>query len=358
MTTDNEDRLEIDLDNLGSMDPDDFDPSKYDRGDMLEGTPKADPVADPVTPEVDPDADPVTPEADPVTPEVDPTGDGAPAKPDADKDGEGEDDDLSVAGKKPIYIPKDRFDSINTRRKTAEAENAELREQLAAAKAGIAPAPTAPAAAPAAAAESPYTDEWFDDKEREYADMVADGAIDAALALRKEIRAAERESYAAESDARVRARVEEDRTVSTLRSRIEENSSYLASLNPSLDDSGDAFDEAQVHKIVAMQRGLMATKQIAADEALMEAAELLGFATTVSAVPAAERGLSAEELAAKRAERADIRRKVSDAAAQPPGGGGSQSAPADSDIVVQGMSIEEFDAMPEATKARLRGDIL
>jgi hypothetical protein len=356
LETDNEDRLDIDLDNLSSMDPDDFDSSKYDRGDSVASA----------SVDIDDDDDdeeevnaaaavaaaekkaaeeaaakpPATPEEEEAAAAAEAAAAPAVAEP--------------LSAKKPIFIPKDRFDSVNTRMKTAEAEAQELRAKL---EQALAAAPAAAAAAPAAA-QSQFDDEWFDDKERQYADLVADGSVDEALALRKEIRTAEREVLAAESTARATAQVAQDTSTNTLRTRIQENSAYLASLNPSLDDTGDSFNEADVSKIVAMQRGLMATKQMPADEALMEAAEMLGFATAVAGdeTPAA---LSAEALAAKKTERAALRRKVGDAAAQPPAGGGRDPAKAgDAAINVASLSIDEFDALPEATKQRLRGDTM
>ena len=385
-TEDNEDRLDIDLNSLVTGDPEAFDASKYDRGDSLEPVSEGDDLteeeeaaaAEAAAKKAEDDeaaeaeakaaedaAAAAKAEQDALeamTPEEREAAEAKKAEEDeaAKEDAKAAEEAAAAEKAEPpkgkgIFIPKDRFDTVNQRRKDAEARVAELEAAEQARAAGKPAEQGKPAEK-----ESPYNEDWFDAKEREYADLVADGSTDDALALRREIRSAEREVFSAEADARASSRVTESNSEQELRSRVQETSSYLAGLNPVLDDSTDTFSEAEVNKVVAMQRGLMASKDIAPDEALMEAAELLGFAVAVvEETPAAPAKLSKDDLEAKRAERAGLQRKIKDSKAQPPAGGGSNSqSRVDPPVDVSSLTMEEFDSLPETTKQRLRGDTL
>lgn len=98
------------------------------------------------------------------------------------------------------FIPKKRFDEVNQRRKAAEDKLAQIERENKATQ---------------QAQDATYD---FDAKEKEYLDLVLDGKTEEAIALRKEIRAAERTEFQ-------RVATEQAQTVSkqaTVQERIQE----------------------------------------------------------------------------------------------------------------------------------------
>lgn len=267
----------------------------------------------------------------------------------AEADPEGDPEPESGAAA-PRMIPKGRFDEVNNERKT-------LAEQLAQAQATIAAlaaATSGKAAAAAPAAEDTTEAPAFDLKKamRERLTALATGDDDRALELDEQIHEYQlkkaRELARADLEA-ARAQQDQNERVQTLQATAAE----IKAKYPELNDKSPDADADAITFVIAKRDALVAAGR-APHEALREASEIaakrFGFAADGAAPtavdPAAARLLKARE------------RNAQTAALQPPELGGrgnraTQTARAD----VATMTDEEFAALPEAEKKRLRGDM-
>ena len=232
------------------------------------------------------------------------------------------------------WIPKDRFDQVNERRKTAERKLQEFESQKS---------------AQTKAAENAYD---FDAAEERYMDAVLDGNKDLAKATRREIDAGRREGYLAEfrqvaTDTYQGARVKEtvDTVIDSAVARYEV-----------LDDTHANFNAEIVGEVDAYYSGFMA-KGMSAVEALKKAIDTaakvhdLGDKTPApTPVPVTPAVVPA---------RKSIGQKLADVSGQPPSTndvGASSASAGQGALNVNVLSDEEYDALPESTRAKLRGD--
>lgn len=254
-------------------------------------------------------------------------------------------DDDDGEGQPGAMIPRTRFKEVNTRMQKAEAENAALRDLISK---GIAPVPAvASAAAPAEpefdlkatirkknAALASGDDDLADELDEKIQQHNVDVATKAALQRMQEENAvaAQRESQAAME------RVAKDVKVAY----------------PQLDEKSPQKNEEAIDFVVfkrdqLIARGLVAHKALA--QAVENAATVFKFTAPKDGEPAAP---TAED---KRIEEARRRNAVA-AARQPPElGGTGERATAKARVNVTEMTDEQFAALPEAEKKRLRGDM-
>lgn len=237
------------------------------------------------------------------------------------------------------YVSKDRFNAVNERMKLAEEalkrREAELQEET----------------------KEPTPSFDFDAKEMEYMELVTDGEFEKAKSIRKEIRAAEFEEVQAVADAKAdntTARVNEQIAFSN---KIEELSEEFDAFNP----QNKAYDQVLVDEAVDRRDLFVARGMSLADaleKAAHEVAKLYDIPSNFEAEADAELARIAAEEAAKTPakKKIDVKKKVDLAGKQPPKmeEGSSQ----EEQKGVTSMSDAEFEALPEATKARMRGDIL
>lgn len=292
--------------------------ASVDRGDGLDAgdpEPAAEPTTDDATPAADGDAADEQSEELEEEEEVEP---------------ESEEPAEEARPKQSNWIPKKRFDQLNERMKAAEARVKELEKQ------GGKEEPAAPS-----------VDFDFDAKEQEFLEAHADGEFDKAKAIRREIREAERELYRQEAEqaakratGRSRAQQEHDAAVSELEEAFDV-------LNP----QSEAFSEELVGEVLELQE-MFASKYSPADalrKAALHTMALHGF-------NAQEEGPTAEAPKVE-PKKPDVRKKVEAANKQPPrmpAGEGTGEKKTDP----MSMSEQEFDALPESAKARLRGDLV
>jgi len=250
-------------------------------------------------------------------------------------DDDAEPDDTAVSN----YVSKDRFNAVNERMKLAEQA---LKEKEAA-LAQEAPEP------------EPAFD--FDAKEVEYMELVTDGEFDKAKAVRKEIRAAER----AELEADVAAKA--DNTTARVNEQIAFNNK-IQELNEEFDafnPKNEAYDQVLVDEAVD-RRDLFVARGMsladALDRAAREVAKLYDLSSNFEAAADAELArIQAEEKGKPLPKKKiDVKKKVALAKAQPPIM--DEGSPQEESKTALTMTEAEFDALPEATKARMRGDIV
>ena len=234
-------------------------------------------------------------------------------------------------------VPKARLDEVLAKQKALQKQLDEVN------------------AANAKAEEAPEEYD-FDQKEVEYQNMVLDGETDKAVALRREIRKAERATLEFEMRQEMSQTVSQDRQMTAL----QQAATAMEETYPVFDRNSDDFNEDVTNEVVELRDMFMqggydvvdalskAVKYVVKDHDLDQAQE--------SAPSLAGKAQKSDELANKRAQ---VSRKLKAADAQPPElPGESSSMHGDKGLDLSTMTEEEFAALPEATLKRLRGDIL
>jgi len=242
--------------------------------------------------------------------------------------------------KKPM-VPKSRLDEVLSKQKA-------LQKQLDDMKAAQVVAESAP-------------EEYdFATKEVEYQTLVLDGEAEKAAALRQEMRKAERDQMAFEMRQEMTQTVNQNQQATALQTAATD----LEVNFPVFDQNSESYNAEYTQEVIDL-RDAFITQGLGAVEALGKAANFVvksydlveaeadeGSALSGSKAPARR----ADEVAKKRAE---VSRKLRAADAQPPELPGESSANrGEKGLDVASMSEDEFNALPEATLKRLRGDIV
>ena len=232
---------------------------------------------------------------------------------------------------KQHMIPKRRLDDVVAKQRKAEQELVEMRKELAEAK--------------AAASAKPSVDIRALSKLRNEA--ILDGDLEKAADIDDEIIASTRQEASAPVDmeavyAEVEAKIELKTTLTSVFSDY-----------PEFDTESDSFDEDLNSEALVFQQAYLNQGHSPA-ESVRRAAD------------AAIRVLRPELLAVKEAPKAapkarktNVKGNVEAANAQPPKmqQGESGGKTTDAFVDLNKLSDDEFDALPEATRARLRGDM-
>ena len=240
------------------------------------------------------------------------------------------------ATKKPM-VPKARLDEVLAKQKA-------LQKQLDDIKAQQKPPETAP-------------DEYnFADKEMEYQNLLLDGEAEKAAALRAEIRAAERTQLEYEMSQKMNETVSMNQQATAL----QEAATALEAEFPIFDAKSEQYDETLTQEVIELRDAFIikgenpvaalskAAKFVISENGLVDATPTLAAAAAPKA--------NVDEVAKKRAE---VSKKLKAADAQPPELQGEGTATrGEKALDLSTMTEEEFDALPEATLKRLRGDIL
>ena len=234
--------------------------------------------------------------------------------------------------KKPM-VPKARLDEVLNKQKA-------LQKQIDDMKAAQQPAPDAP--------------EEFDfvAKEMDYQNHLLDGDAEKAASVRAEIRQAERVQIEYEMTQKMTDTVSNNHQANAL----QQAAAALEADFPVFDQKSTAYDEAMTTEVIELRDAFMVqgANPVAA---LSRAAKFV--ITENNLVDNSETGSTlgtTDEMSKKRAE---VNKKLKAADAQPPEMGGEGAATrGEKALDLTSMTEEEFDALPEATLKRLRGDIL
>ena len=238
--------------------------------------------------------------------------------------------------KKPM-VPKARLDEVLAKQKALQKQLDEIN------------------AANEKAEEAPEAYD-FDAKEVEYQNMVLDGETEKAVALRREIRKAERDTLEYEMRQEMSQTVNQDRQMTAL----QQAANAMEDAYPVFNRDSDDYNEDITNEVVELRDAFIikgyeavdalskAVKYVVKDHDLDQAQE--------SAPSLAGKAQKSDELAKKRAQ---VNKKLKAADAQPPELPGESSAHhGERAMDLSAMTEEEFAALPEATLKRLRGDIL
>lgn len=241
--------------------------------------------------------------------------------------------------KKPM-VPKSRLDEVLSKQKA-------LQKQLDDMKAAQVVAESAP-------------EEYdFATKEVEYQTLVLDGEAEKAAALRQEMRKAEREQMAFEMRQEMTQTVNQNQQATALQTAATD----LEVNFPVFDQNSESYNAEYTQEVIDL-RDAFITQGLGAVEALGKAANFVVKSYDLVESGDEASALSGSKAPAKRADevakkRAEVSRKLRAADAQPPELPGESSANrGERALDVASMSEDEFNALPEATLKRLRGDII
>lgn len=237
-------------------------------------------------------------------------------------------------------VPKSRLDEVLAKQKALEKQLDDLRAQK-----------QEPGEAPEA-----YD---FDAKEVEYQNLVLDGEAQKAAALRKEIRAAER----AQLEYEIGSKIGESVSQSQQATALQQAASELEENFPVFNRNSDQYNEGYTQEVIDL-RDAFIVKGENPVAALTKAAkfvlreyDLVDMGETAAAPSLS--GQTAPRLDEVAKKRAEVSRKLKAAESQPPEmPGESSSARGEKPLDIASMTEDEFNALPEATLKRLRGDLM
>jgi hypothetical protein len=240
--------------------------------------------------------------------------------------------------KKPM-VPKSRLDEVL-------AKQRKLQEQLDALTAQKEVSSEEPA-------PEPYD---FDSKELEYQEHVLNGETDKAVALRKEIREAEKNQLEFEIGQKFSQHTEESKEIDALQVAAKN----METKYPMFDQYSSNYNQELTQEVLSLRDAFISqgsTPAASLEKAVnfvvkTNSIEAVGEEATLDAPAPKQATKPADQVAKKRKE------VLKAAETQPPDmPGESSSAHGEKVVDISSMTDDEFNALPEATLKRLRGDI-
>lgn len=270
-----------------------------------------------------------------------------------ESDEDGYDSDTSE-GDEP-QIPKHRFDEVNQKRKEAEEELRRLKaEQMTLPSEPEEPEPLQP----------PVDEFDYDDAEDRYQDAVLEGRKDDAKGIRKEMREAEL-SHAKNVSRFEAEQVTGQNNVSNI---IAQTARTIEAAHPEFQANNESFNPEITSEALELSEAYLAMPKYKGNptQALIDAAEhtlkiygvLNKDGDRFDASDVEETSRDSLKARKETKARKEVKRKQKVAGDQPPKLARKQGGTEEPSIDVQNMSEEEWDALPESTKARLRGDFV
>ena len=321
------------------LEDDDADLSALDRGDALELTDTGHEVA-PAQPD---EINKAPPETGQTPPETEEESDAEELQEAGEQDADEEAPAEPVEPEKPAEnrIPKSRFDEVNNRRKAAEQRVRELEERMQAMRGEM----------------KDISDFDFEAKEREALELAVDGEFEKATKVRAEIREAERALFMQQAAQIKQEAVQATQGEITFKAAVQELEALYPQFN--VNDEGN-FDGAATEEALQLHRFLLSQGSFASPgdslrEAVRVTALRYGYApvTQEEAPPG-----TAPPVQQPRRKAVSQRAKQQHAQQQPrfPASGSAAADPGPRSIL--DLTEEEFDALPEAKKRELRGDLM
>lgn len=242
-------------------------------------------------------------------------------------------------------IPKDRFDEVNQRMKRAEERVKQLEQQLTS---KVKESTTEPEPAPEPEPE-PYD---YAAKDQEAMDALLEGDAKRYSQIQAEIREAARvealreaKKLATEGDRQVR----ESLTFEEAAAKIEHD-------YPQFSEGNEAFNQEAYNELMELYLGYAKSGRYSRVDAMRKAADKavkIHGLQAVGDVPAQEPPDNVVSIT-----KPDIASKAKMAERQPPKTQAGVSGKDEPTVDINSMSDEQYAALPESTKRRLRGDIL
>jgi len=236
-------------------------------------------------------------------------------------------------------IPYDRFKQVNDRAKEAEAEAKRLREKLERYEESSKEKPE----------ETPEFD--FDAKEAEAVDALLEGETEKYKTVRREIREAEKSMYLREAERVAKQSDESMREAMT----FEETAAALEREFPQINEADKKnFDSEARDEVLELYEGYARsgryTQAAALDKAVRKVARFNQWGQEAKEPDDPKKVVDIKK--------ADVKKKAEAAQKQPPNMEGKAAEVEEPKVDFSSMSDEEFEALPESTKRRARGDIV
>ena len=288
-------------------------------GMSLDFTEEAEPEAEPEV-EAEPEPEPVAAEAEP---EVE-----AQAEPEPEPEPE----------KKSPMIPKARLDEALQKQKALQKQLDSITKERS----------------EYSQMEMPSKDFDFEAKELEYQELLMDGEAQKAADLRLEINAKTYQQVLWDVKEATAEVTDEKINETNEFNALQEKAAELAKVYPTLDETSENHDPEALSEVIELRNNFIQNGYDAA-AALEKAVKYVTKANDIAPITQAQ-AKPVDEVAKKRAQ---IQQKLDVANSQPPEMAGESSNSHGEKVPdISSMSEEEFGALPEATLARLRGDIL
>lgn len=250
---------------------------------------------------------------------------------------------LTDEEKQNLKVPKARLDAAIAKGRAREAE---LRAQIEAL--------TRTSASDATTTSVATIEKEIEELEAKHKAALDDGKSDAATALLREIRIRERQI----SDLRSEFKSEQARLLAVEQVKVDLLVSRLEEQFPQINPESDEYDQEVVDEVLFLRQSFEA-KGLPSSEALSRAMKYVFVAAPAKPEESEKKGLAAGGAGGDRKVKA-VGKTVDAMKRTPPS---TSLAGADTDkkggapeTNVQQMTDEEFEALPESTKARMRGD--
>ena len=243
-------------------------------------------------------------------------------------------EDIPPPKKKPM-VPKARLDEVLAKQKALQKQLDDMKE----------------AQAPAEDAPEEFD---YDKGELEYQQLVLDGEAEKAAALRQQMRKSEREQIAYEMRKEMGNTVSQNAQETALATAAKE----LEEAFPVFDHNSEVFDQDLTQEVVGL-RDAFITQGYEAVDALSKAVNFVVKSNDLEAeseTPSLAATKNTQNVADKK--RKEVSRKLKAAESQPPEmPGESSSARGEQAVNLGNLTEDEFNALPDATLKRLRGDL-
>ena len=197
----------------------------------------------------------------------------------------------------------------------------------------------------------------FAAKEIEYQELLLDGEAQKAAELRGEINNNLYKNVMYNVQQNTTAYTQQAITENAERDNLQEVANELAEKYPALNENSDVHNPEALEEVIELRDAFIGKGYEPAD-ALRKSVNYVVKVNNITETTAEGTSKKApqDEVAKKRAE---VQRKLEVAEAQPPElVGESGASKGEKSINISSLSDEEFAALPEATLARLRGDLL
>ena len=191
----------------------------------------------------------------------------------------------------------------------------------------------------------------FEVKEAEYQQLVLDGEAEKATALRTEIRNAEREQTMFEVQQKMGQTVQQSQEAIQLQTTAQ----LIQEQYPILDENSQDYNKEMADEVIDL-RDAFIVQGYQASDALTKATKYVMAGNTPE--PAQEAAPSKSNGAVvQKKKKATVKKKIEASQSQPPDLQGQGNAErGEGTLDVNALSEDEFNALPEETLRRLRGD--
>ncbi len=245
---------------------------------------------------------------------------------------------LEAASQEEHMLPKSRYDSVQKRNRALQEKISRMeeeREQMIAARKEVAPTEA-------------LEDNRLSELDDQINDALLDGDKDKAKTLRAEQRTIEHEFFKTEMAEATGSATE----VAREQVRLDASVDFLESTYDELNPRADTFDQKRVDEMESLRHAFVASGDYSPSQALLKAAKYV----FPDAAPLQEAPVPAAS------KKEAVKAAVKAGKKQPPDIGGvgedSDTAGVKDDIDPGRLSEKDFDALPEATLKRLRGDLM